>query len=44
LFTLALGKPLERRSPFLDAVCEGEAALRERLEALPAARDPGMKA
>ena len=39
LFALALAKPVEKRAAFLDAVCEGDAALRARLEALLAAHD-----
>ena len=39
LFTLALQKPLEKRSAFLDVMCEGEPALRQRLEALLAAHE-----
>ncbi len=39
LFALALEKPVEKRAAFLDAVCEGDAALRARLEALLAAHD-----
>jgi hypothetical protein len=39
LFALALEKPAEKRASFLDAMCEGDAALRQRLEALLAARD-----
>ena len=33
LFQLALAKPAEKRAAFLDAMCEGDAALRQRLEA-----------
>ncbi len=39
LFALALAKPAEKRPAFLDAVCEGDAALRQRLEALLAAHE-----
>ena len=39
LFALALEKPAEKRPAFLDAVCEGDAALRARLEALLAAHE-----
>ena len=39
LFALALEKPVEKRAAFLDAVCEGDPALRRRLEALLAAHD-----
>src|ERR1043166_4536393 len=39
LFQLVLQKPLEKRAALLDAVCEGDAALRARLEALLAAHD-----
>lgn len=34
LFALALEKPPEKRSAFLDVMCEGDAALRTRLDAL----------
>ena len=37
LFALALAKPAEKRAAFLEAMCEGDAALRSRLEALLAA-------
>lgn len=37
LFVLALGKPAEKRTAFLDAMCDGDVALRARLEALLAA-------
>jgi eukaryotic-like serine/threonine-protein kinase len=39
LFALALEKPAEKRPAFLDAMCEGDAALRAGLEALLAAHD-----
>jgi serine/threonine protein kinase/WD40 repeat protein len=39
LFALALEKPADKRAAFLDAVCEGDAALRQRLEALLTAND-----
>jgi eukaryotic-like serine/threonine-protein kinase len=39
LFALALTKPTEKRAAFLDAICEGDAALRARLDALLAAHD-----
>jgi hypothetical protein len=39
LFALALGKAPERRSSFLDVMCEDDAALRQRLEALLAAHE-----
>jgi hypothetical protein len=39
LFALALEKPAAERAAFLDAVCGGDAALRQRLEALLAAHD-----
>ena len=39
LFALALEKPADKRPPFLDAMCEGDSALRQRLEALLAAHD-----
>ena len=39
LFALALAKPAEKRAAFLDAMCEGDPALRQRLEALLAAHE-----
>ena len=39
LFAVALVKPVEKRPMFLDAVCDGDDALRQRLEALLAAHD-----
>ncbi len=39
LFALALKKPADKRPAFLDAMCEGDAALRQRLDALLAARE-----
>ena len=39
LFQLAMAKPVEKRAAFLDAMCEGDAALRQRLEALLAAHE-----
>jgi tRNA A-37 threonylcarbamoyl transferase component Bud32/tetratricopeptide (TPR) repeat protein len=39
LFELALEKPADKRAAFLDAMCEGDAALRARLDALLAAHD-----
>src|ERR1041384_2483147 len=39
LFALALEKPAEKRTAFLDAMCEGDAALRARLERLLAAHE-----
>ena len=39
LFALALAKPAEKRAAFLDVMCEGDAALRQRLDALLAAHD-----
>ncbi|MFN0054925.1 MAG: serine/threonine-protein kinase [Planctomycetales bacterium] len=39
LFALALEKPAEKRAAFLDAECEGDPALRQRLEALLAAHE-----
>ena len=39
LFALALEKPAEKRAAFLDAMCEGDAALHQRLEALLAAHE-----
>jgi serine/threonine protein kinase len=42
LFQLALTKPAVERGPWLDAECDGDAALRQRLEALLAAHEqPG---
>jgi len=40
LFALALEKPVEKRAAFLDAVCEDDMAMRQRLEALLAAHEP----
>ena len=39
LFALALEKPAEKRAAFLDAMCDGDPALRQRLEALLAAHE-----
>ena len=39
LFQLALTKPADERAAFLDAMCEGDTALRQRLDALLAAHD-----
>jgi serine/threonine protein kinase len=39
LFVLALEKPADKRPAFLDAMCEGNPALRQRLEALLAAHN-----
>jgi len=39
LFQLAQEKPAEKRAAFLDAMCEGDAALRQRLDALLAAHE-----
>jgi WD40 repeat protein/serine/threonine protein kinase len=39
LFALALEKPLDKRPAFLDAMCEGDLTLRQRLDALLAAHD-----
>jgi len=39
LFALALEKPADKRAAFLDATCEGDPALRQRLEALLAAHE-----
>ena len=39
LFALALEKPANKRSAFLNAVCDGDAALRARLDALIAAHE-----
>ena len=41
LFALALAKPVEKRAAFLDVMCDGDAALRQRLAALlPAHEQP----
>jgi len=39
LFQLSLEKPADKRAAFLDAMCEGDASLRQRLEALLAAHE-----
>ena len=39
LFQLALAKPVEKRAAFLDVMCDGDAALRARLDALLAAHE-----
>ena len=39
LFQLALSKPATKRAAFLDAMCHGNAALRQRLDALLAAHE-----
>lgn len=39
LFQLALSKPAAKRGAFLDVMCEGDPALRARLDALLAAHD-----
>ena len=39
LFALALDKPAEKRAAFLDAICDNDTTLRQRLEALLAAHD-----
>ena len=39
LFALALEKPAEKRAAFLEVMCEGDAALRQRLDALLAAHE-----
>src|SRR5437867_9778157 len=39
LFALALEKPVAERAAFLQAVCGGDSALRQRLDALLAAHD-----
>jgi len=39
LFVLALNKPADKRAAFLEAMCDGDAALRSRLEALLAAHE-----
>ena len=39
LFALALAKPVEKRAAFLDVMCDGDAALRQRLEALLVAHE-----
>ncbi|MGA9451799.1 MAG: serine/threonine-protein kinase [Verrucomicrobiia bacterium] len=43
LFRAAVELPPDKRSAFLDAVCEGNAALRQRLEALLAAHEPARE-
>ena len=37
LLALALEKPIEKRAAFVDAICDGDPALRQRLEASLAA-------
>jgi WD40 repeat protein/serine/threonine protein kinase len=39
LFALALEKPVDKRGAFLDAICEGDPSLRQRLDALLAAHE-----
>jgi eukaryotic-like serine/threonine-protein kinase len=39
LFALALAKRVEKRAAFLDVMCDGDAALRARLDALLAAHE-----
>ena len=39
LFALTLEKPVGKRPAFLDAMCEGDAGLRQRLDALLAAHE-----
>ena len=39
LFVLALKKPADKRAVFLDVTCDGDSALRQRLEALLATHD-----
>ena len=39
LFAFALEKPADKRAAFLDGVCHGDPALRQRMEALLAAHD-----
>ena len=39
LFVLALEKPAEKRAAFLDAMCKGDAALHQRLDALLVAHE-----
>ena len=39
LFSLAMEKPADKRAAFLDAICEGCSALRQRLKALLAAHE-----
>ena len=39
LFALALAKPVEKRAAFLDVMCDGDAALRQRLDSLLAAHE-----
>lgn len=42
LFALALEKPADKRAAYLDAICDGDAALRQRLETLLAAPSPAI--
>ena len=42
LFALALAKPAEKRAAFLDVMCDSDAALRQRLEALLAAHEQSL--
>jgi len=39
LFDAALEKPADKRAGFLDAVCVGDATLRQRIEALLTAHE-----
>ncbi len=39
LFVLALEKPADKRAAFLEAMCEGDSALRQRLGALLSAHE-----
>lgn len=43
-FALALEKPAEKRAAFLDTICDGDPALRRRLEALLASHDQSATA
>ena len=43
LFRAAVELPPDKRPAFLDAMCEGDAALRQRLEALLAAHEPARE-
>ena len=39
LCAMGLAKPAEKRPLFLDSVCEGDSALRQRLDAILSAHD-----
>ena len=42
LFQLALSKPAGKRAAWLDAECDGDAAMRQRLDALLAAHEQSL--